>query len=155
MKLLICFISFKDDRLCVLLETAMAAFWSLTAIGSAPVTREESLSVQDLPSIIILQERDRTDRGKQKHLTQLWYLPGSIWQSPPCVSQGLVYTFALMLSTPELPYISDELFMFQHKVSFHRFLTLLANVASVKGAGLCFFLWEILFALLPKSQLDD
>jgi len=91
MKLLIYFISSKDDRLCILLGTAMAAFCSLTASGSALVTREVSSAVQDLPSRIF-QERDRTDRGKQKHLTQLQYLPGSIWQSPPCVSHGSVYS---------------------------------------------------------------
>lgn len=135
-------------------EQPRAALCSLTALGSAPATREVSLSVQDLPSII-LQERDRTDRGKQNHLTQLCYLPGSIWRSPPCVSRGSVYAFTLMLLTPELPYISDQLFMIQHKESFHCFLTPLANVASVKGAGFCFFLWEILFASLPESQLDD
>lgn len=57
---------------------------------SVPLTRKVSFAVQDLPSRIF-QERDRTDRGKQNHLTQLWYLPGSIWQSPLCVSQGSVY----------------------------------------------------------------
>lgn len=90
MKLLIYLISFKDDRLSILLGAAMAALCSLTALGSAPVTREVSSAVQDLPSGIF-QERDRTDRGKQKHLTQLWHLPESIWQSSPCVSQGSLY----------------------------------------------------------------
>lgn len=85
MKLLIYLISFKDDRLSILLGAAMAALCSLTALGSTPVTREVSSAVQDLPSGIF-QERDRTDRGKQKHLTQLWHLPESIWQSSPCVS---------------------------------------------------------------------
>lgn len=77
MKLLINLISFKDDRLCVLLGIAMAAFCSLPALGSAPITREVSSIVQDLPSRMF-QERDTTDRGKQKHLTKLWHLPESI-----------------------------------------------------------------------------
>lgn len=90
MKLLIYLISFKDDRLYILLGTGMAASCSFPALGSAPVTREVTSPVQDFPSRIF-QERDRTDRGKQKHLTQLWHLPETIWQSPPCASQGSLY----------------------------------------------------------------
>ena len=98
MKLLIYFIFFKADRQYTLLGTVLPAFWSLTGLGSVPVTREVSSAVWDLPA-----REDRTGGGKQKHLTQQQSLPGSIWQNSPSVSQGSMHRqFHFHINAPDL-----------------------------------------------------
>lgn len=63
MKLLIYFFFFfpppKDDRQNILLGRDLPAFWLLTGLGSASVSREVSSAVWDLPA-----QEDRTDGGK-------------------------------------------------------------------------------------------
>lgn len=89
MKLLIYLIFQRWQAVCFT-GNSHGCFLQFACFTSAQVTREVSSTVQDLPSRIF-QERDTTTEGSKNILTKLWHLPESIWQSPPCASQGSLY----------------------------------------------------------------